>query len=266
MSRSGPNPQRFLGKTVMITGAANGLGAAQSRRFAKEGASVVLSDIDASGMASLKTELDALGVEVMSLEFDVSSEQAWQQAAEQITARFGQLDALVNNAGVSIQRTFSNCTMADWDKTIAVNQTGVFLGIKHGAALMTRGGAIVNISSAAGMTGYFSAAYTASKWAVRGMTKSAAMEFADAGIRVNSIHPGFVRTPMTDRAKDRADAFTAVVPAGRMGEADEVADAVLFLCSTESSFITGAELAVDGGTVAGGGIQKVAQSLGIYDH
>lgn len=266
MSASEPNRrQRFLGKTVMITGAANGLGAAQSRRFAEEGAALVIGDIDAAGLKSLASELAALGVDVLSIDLDVASENAWLDAAKQIKERFGNLDVLVNNAGISIQRTFSNCTLAEWEKTIAVNQTGVFLGIKYGAPLMNHGGAIVNISSAAGMTGYFSAAYTASKWAVRGMTKSAAMEFANAGIRVNSIHPGFVRTPMTDRARDRVNAFTAVVPAGRMAEANEVADAVLFLSSSESSFITGAELAVDGGTVAGGGFQKVAQSLAIYD-
>lgn len=257
---------RFEGKVVFITGAASGLGAVQALRFAEEGASaLVLGDINLAGLEATAKQLAQTGAQVQTLALDVSQERDWLAALDAVRSRFGALHVLVNNAGVSIQRTFSSCTLDDWNQTIAVNQTGVFLGIKHGAILLKEsgGGAIVNISSAAGMTGYFSAAYAASKWAVRGMTKSAAMEFAGANIRVNSVHPGFIWTPMTERVKDRVNEFRFVIPADRIGEATEVADAVLFLAGDESRYIRGAELAVDGGVVAGGGLHRVAKNLGI---
>jgi 3alpha(or 20beta)-hydroxysteroid dehydrogenase len=258
--------KRFENKVVLVTGAASGLGAAQALRFAQEGArSVVLADIEQDRVNAISQQVEQAGAEGLAVALDVSQEQAWLDALEAIERRLGTLDVIVNNAGISIQRTFATCTLEEWNRTIAVNQTGVFLGIKYGAAFLKQhgGGAIVNISSAAGMTGYFSAAYAASKWAVRGMTKSAAMEYADANIRVNSVHPGFVWTPMTEPVKDRVNEFRTVIPADRIGEANEVADAVLFLASDEASYINGAELAVDGGLVAGGGLQRVAKQLGI---
>ncbi len=257
---------RFAGKIVLITGGANGLGAAQAMRFAEQRAfGVVLADIDEAALDKTAQAVRASGARVLSLTLDVADEAAWMQALAAVKNKFGRLDVLVNNAGVSIQRTFADCTLAEWDKTIAVNQTGVFLGLKHGGALLREsgGGAIVNISSAAGMTGYFSAAYAASKWAVRGMTKSAAMEFADWNIRVNSVHPGMVWSAMTERVRERVEGFTPVIPQDRIGDAREVADAVLFLASDEASYITGAELSVDGGIVAGGGLRRVAKDLEI---
>lgn len=258
--------KRFEGKVILVTGAANGLGAMQAQRFAQEGArAVVLADIDRAGLdRTLKLVTDA-GAQAQTIDLDVSLEPAWLAALDAIRERFGTLHVIVNNAGISIQRTFTSCTLDEWNRTIAVNQTGVFLGIKHGANFLREsgGGAIVNISSAAGMTGYFSAAYAASKWAVRGMTKSAAMEFASANIRINSVHPGFIWTQMTEPVKDRVNGFRAVIPTDRIGDAVEVAEAVLFLASDASSYITGAELAVDGGLTAGGGLQQVAKNLGI---
>jgi 3alpha(or 20beta)-hydroxysteroid dehydrogenase len=258
--------KRFEGKVVLVTGAANGLGAMQAQRFAEEGArAVVLADIDPAGLDKAARLVIAAGAQAEALILDVAQESAWLAAIDAIKKRFGTLHVIVNNAGISIQRTFDNCTLDEWNRTIAVNQTGVFLGIKHGARFLREqgGGAIVNISSAAGMTGYFSAAYAASKWAVRGMTKSAAMEYAAAGIRINSVHPGFIWSPMTEPVKDRVNGFLAVIPTDRIGDASEVADAVLFLASDSASYITGAELAVDGGLTAGGGLQQVAKNLGI---
>jgi 3alpha(or 20beta)-hydroxysteroid dehydrogenase len=258
--------KRFEGKVILVTGAANGLGAMQAQRFAEEGArAVVLADIDRPGLDRVLRLVTEAGAQAQTVDLDVSQEPAWLAAIEAIKERFGTLHVIVNNAGISIQRTFSNCSLDEWNRTIAVNQTGVFLGIKHGGNFLREngGGAIVNISSAAGMTGYFSAAYAASKWAVRGMTKSAAMEFADAGIRVNSVHPGFIWTPMTEAVKDRINGFLPVIPSDRIGEASEVADAVLFLASDAASYITGAELTVDGGLIAGGGLQQVAKNMGI---
>lgn len=257
--------KRFEGKVVLITGSASGLGAMQALRFAQEGASVVLADIDRDGLEKVAYQVKETGADAEPVLLDVTQESQWIAVLDAARARFGKLDVLVNNAGISIQRTFASCTLDDWNRTIAVNQTGVFLGLKYGGASLARtgGGAIVNMSSAAGMTGYFSAAYAASKWAVRGMTKSAALEFAGANIRVNSVHPGFVWTPMTEPVKDRVHEFTSMIPAERVGEAHEVADAVLFLSSDESRYITGAELAIDGGLTAGGGLQRVAKNLGI---
>ncbi len=258
--------KRFEGKVVLVTGAANGLGAMQAQRFAEEGAhAVILADIDSAGLDKVAQQVMQAGAQAETLILDVAQESDWLTAIDAIRKRFGMLHVIVNNAGISIQRTFDTCTLDEWNRTIAVNQTGVFLGIKYGAAFLREngGGAIVNISSAAGMTGYFSAAYAASKWAVRGMTKSAAMEYAGANIRINSVHPGFIWSPMTEPVKDRVNGFRAVIPTDRIGEASEVADAVLFLTSDASSYITGAELAVDGGLTAGGGLKQVAKNLGI---
>lgn len=259
--------RRFEDKVVLVTGAANGLGAMQAMRFAQEGArAVVLADVDRNGLERTAEQVSEAGAQALSVVMDVSCEPEWLALGDSIKAQFGHLHVLVNNAGISIQRTFANCTLQEWNQTIAVNQTGVFLGLKHGGLLIkgSGGGAIVNISSAAGMTGYFSAAYAASKWAVRGMTKSAAAEYAGANIRVNSVHPGFVWTPMTEPVKDRVNAFKAVIPADRIGDAIEVAETVLFLASDDARYVTGAEIAVDGGLVASGGLHQVARNLGVF--
>lgn len=259
--------KRFEGKVVLVTGAGSGLGAMQAVRFAQEGArAVIVTDIDRSGLQETGAQVRQAGAQSHEMVLDVSREPDWLDAMEAVRRTCNTLDVLVNNAGISIQRTFSTCTLEEWNRIIAVNQTGVFLGIKHGAALLADngGGAIVNISSAAGMTGYFSAAYAASKWAVRGMTKSAASEFASAGIRVNSVHPGFITTPMTSPVMDRVNEFRTVIPADRIGEPGEVADAVLYLASDEARYVTGAELAVDGGLVAGSGLNQIARKLGIF--
>ena len=241
----------LAGKVALITGGARGQGAAEGRMFTDAGATVVLADvIDADGAATA----DALGAQYVHL--DVASEEEWETVVADIVATHGRLDILVNNAGIFRAAQLVKETVAQWEQVLAINQTGVFLGMRTGAQAMIaagNGGSIVNISSVAGLTGQFgSMSYSASKWAVRGMTKVAAKELGRYGIRVNSIHPGLIETPMT------AD-FPAVVneekrrknerltPLGRLGTADDIASMALFLAGDGSSYCTGQEFVVDGG-------------------
>ena len=239
------------GKVALITGGAHGQGAAEGRLFAAEGAKVVLADVaDADG----KEVAGEVGGQYHHL--DVASEEEWQTVVADIVATHGRLDILVNNAGIFRNNRIVDETTAQWDQVIAVNQTGVFLGMRAaGKAMMDagNGGAIVNISSVAGLEGLFgSVSYTASKWAVRGMTKVAAKEFGRYGIRVNSIHPGFIATDMTagfpamvDEEKNRR--LLKTVPLGRVGVPEDIARVALFLVTDASGYCTGQEFVVDGG-------------------
>jgi NAD(P)-dependent dehydrogenase (short-subunit alcohol dehydrogenase family) len=245
---------RLAGKVALITGAASGMGQSEAIIFAKEGAKVVVADV-------LETEgrrvADSLGGAGHFVHLDVTSEPAWQKAIEAARKDFGKLDVLVNNAGIS--GTFDPDTLSTsaWDRLMDVNAKGVFLGMKHAIPMMEEagGGAIVNISSVSGFVGQkgIHMAYNASKGAVRLMTKSAAVQYARSGIRVNSVHPGVL--PAMRSSKATADpAFRekmlAGVPMRREGRVEEVAYAVLFLASDEASYITGTELVVDGGWLA----------------
>jgi 3(or 17)beta-hydroxysteroid dehydrogenase len=245
---------RLAGKVALITGAASGMGQSEAIIFAKEGAKVVVADV-------LETEgrrvADSLGGAGRFVHLDVTSEPAWQKAIEAARKDFGKLDVLVNNAGIS--GTFDPDTLSTsaWDRLMDVNAKGVFLGMKHAIPMMEEagGGAIVNISSVSGFVGQkgIHMAYNASKGAVRLMTKSAAVQYARSGIRVNSVHPGVL--PAMRSSKATADpAFRekmlAGVPMRREGRVEEVAYAVLFLASDEASYITGTELVVDGGWLA----------------
>jgi 3alpha(or 20beta)-hydroxysteroid dehydrogenase len=239
------------GKVALITGGAHGQGAAEGRLFAAEGAKVVLADVaDADG----KEVAGEIGGQYLHL--DVASEEEWATVVGDIVATHGRLDILVNNAGIFRNGRIVDETTAQWDQVIAINQTGVFLGMRAGGRAMIdagNGGAMVNISSVAGLEGIFgSVAYTASKWAVRGITKVAAKEFGRYGIRVNSIHPGFIATDMTaefpamvDEEKNRR--LLKTVPLGRIGTADDIARVALFLVSDASGYCTGQEFVVDGG-------------------
>lgn len=235
------------GKVAIITGAARGQGEAEARLFVAEGAKVVLTDLSAEG-ARLAEQL---GDRAIFVEHDVSDGDAWDDVVRKGIAAFGRIDVLVNNAGIYVPRPVQDTDAALMDRHYRVNQLGVFLGMKAVVGAMTAagGGSIVNISSQAGLSGHPGmVAYTSTKWAVRGMTKSAAADLASLKIRVNSVHPGVIDTPMLDgNSAETLASFAAAIPLGRFGTADEVASLVAFLASDAASYITGSEVGVTGG-------------------
>ncbi len=236
------------GKVALVTGAARGIGAAIARLFHAEGAYVLLADLDETGGAVLAVEL---GERAAFQRLDVTQEGDWAAALAVTLARWGHLDVLVNNAGIIGRKTLLETEVADMEAHFRVNQLGVFLGMKAAAPALERagGGAIVNLSSTAGLVarpGTF--AYSATKWAVRGMTKAAAAELGPLGIRVNSIHPGIIETAMTaDYSEESKRAALAGIPLKRMGSVEDVARLALHLASAASSYSTGCEFIVDGG-------------------
>lgn len=218
--------------TAIVTGAAGGIGSAVCRRLAADGFRVIAADLDGP------------------YRLDVTSEHDWQELARFTTAEFGRLDVLVSCAGIVHRSPVASHSLAAWDKVMAVNVTGTFLGARSAVPLMaeTGGGSIVNVSSTAGMQGIANlAAYTASKFAVRGLTKSLALELAPQNIRVNSVHPGSVHTAMTQGFED----IENTIPLGRLAEAEEVAELIAFLASARSAYSTGSEFVIDGGDTAG---------------
>ncbi len=248
---------RLDGKVALISGAARGMGNATARAFAREGAKVVVTDlVDEEGEAFVKE----LGDAAIYRHLDVTKEDEWQAAVEAATNTFGHLNVLVNNAGTVIPSMMRDLSLEHYRVVTEVNQTGVFLGMKSATAAMEAagGGSMINISSIDGMIGMdLVFAYVASKWAVRGMTKAAALELAPIGIRVNSIHPGFIHTQLgnanpTEESKASLDRYSARrVPLGRTGEPEDIANLALFLASDESAFSTGSEFVADGGFLAG---------------
>lgn len=237
---------RLHGKVALVTGAASGIGRAVSELFVKEGAMVVASDIASPAQAYSN------GIETLRL--DVTSELDWAAAVDAIVRSHGRLDVLVNNAGIIAYEPLHALGMNAWMKMIAVDQTGVFLGMREAVRFMRtrKAGSIVNISSIWGSAAVAGAhAYHAAKGAVRNMTKNAAMTYVADGIRVNSVHPGFIDTPLTQaQAADLNDAVIAATPMKRGGRPIEVAYGCLFLASEEASYVTGAELVIDGGYLA----------------
>ncbi len=244
---------RLANKVAVITGAAQGMGAAHARRFVAEGAKVVLTDINEKAGAALAKEL---GPNAIFISHDVTKLASWSDVIRIGEAKFGTINVLVNNAGIigEIQKT-QEITESNYMNVIAINQHGVYYGMKAVLPSMIKagGGSIVNISSIAGMIACHGApniAYVASKFAVRGMTKFVATEYGKYNIRVNSVHPGFIKTPMMVAATDQEGAgATAMIPLGRMAEPDEVSQLVAFLASDESSFITAEEHVIDGGMI-----------------
>lgn len=252
---------RVEGKVALITGGAKGIGAATARLLLEEGAKVVLTDIDDAGRA-VAEELDSTGTRIHFLRRDVTDEAQWTEVVEQTVSTFGRLDILVNNAGVASTANVEDETLERWRWLQSINLDAVFLGTKAAIATMklTGGGSIVNLSSIEGIVGDPSLpAYNASKGGVRIFTKSSALHCAKAGygIRVNSVHPGYIWTPMVEAvAAEGGDidagraALTDLHPIGRLGTAEDIAYAILYLASDESSFVTGSELVIDGGYTA----------------
>src|SRR5271156_718453 len=236
---------RVDGKVALISGGARGMGAAHARMLVSEGAKVVIGDIlDDEG----KALADEIGEAARYVHLDVTQPDQWDAAVATATSEFGKLNVLVNTAGPVARGKLKNFDLGKWQKVIDVNLTGTFLGMRVAVEPMIAagGGSIINVSSIEGLRGAVMVhPYVASKWAVRGLSKSAALELAPHNIRVNSIHPGFIRTPMTKHFPD--DMVT--VPLGRPGVSDEVATFVVFLASDESSYATGAEFVMDGGLV-----------------
>lgn len=253
-----PDPQRdarLAGKVALITGGSRGMGAAESRLFVEHGAKVTIADVrDAEG-ESLAAEL---GPAASYVHLDVSDENAWAAGVDSALRTFGGLDILVNNAGIASVAPIVDMTTKEYLRVIGVNQVGVFLGMRAAIPVMTKTGraSIINVSSIEGIGANPGAvAYSASKFAVRGMTKVAAIELAPLGIRVNSIHPGGVYTPMlTGVGRNEIDAMVESIPMRRLGNPEEIAALALFLASDESSYCTGSEFVADGGALTGTGI------------
>ena len=247
---------RLEGKVALITGAAHGMGAEHARLFAREGAKVAIADIRENDARSVESEINEAGGDAMVIALNVTQENQWKQAVAAVVANFGKLDILVNNAGISGSGEKDLSDTDAWDRLLEINAKSVFLGMKHAIPEMVKvgGGAIVNISSTSGLVGQeaIHSGYNASKGAIRLVTKAAAVQHAKSGIRVNSVHPGMMPPMLTSFQKGdpNREAMNAEVPMGREGEPIEVSDAVLFLASDEASYITGAELVVDGGFTA----------------
>jgi NAD(P)-dependent dehydrogenase (short-subunit alcohol dehydrogenase family) len=247
---------RLDNKVAIVTGAGSGMGREEALLLAKEGAKVVATDINEAAVQAVVKEIKANGGEAISFAHNVVSEEEWIKVVEDTIQSFGKVDVLVNNAGISLAAGLLDTTIEQWNKVININLTSIFLGMKHVIPHMqiNKGGSIVNISSIAGLTGSSGAgAYTASKGGVRMLSKAAAVDYGKDNIRVNSVHPGFIETPMSAEFVNNDQMlqwFLSQTALPRVGQASEVAEAVLFLASDASAYITGVELPVDGGVTA----------------
>lgn len=244
---SNENTRRPAGKVVVVTGAARGQGAAEAEALTRAGARVVATDVRPEGDCR---------------QLDVSGESDWAALAAELKESYGEIHGLVNNAGIIRRERLGEVRPEDFTQVQAVNTTGPLLGIQHLAPLMPPGSSIVNVGSSAALTGYYPVAYTVSKWALRGVSKIAAMELGPWGIRVNTVHPGYIETEMTAAATPAFRETTIrETPLGRSGTVDDIAPLVVFLLSDESSFITGAEIPVDGGLTAHGGVKSISDAM-----
>ena len=248
---------RLEGKVAIVSGGARGMGAAEAKLFASEGAKVVIGDVLEDEGRKVEAEINETGGDAVFIPLDVVSESDWQRAVSTTVERFGKLDILVNNAGIAVWGVLEDTTNEDWDRVMDVNAKGVFLGTKAAIPEMRKagGGSIINISSVSGLIGQESVqpVYNASKGAVRIFTKAAALQYAKEGIRVNSVHPGSVNTKMiADRinSPEGRERSRSITPLGRVAEPIEIAYGVLYLASDEASFVTGSELVIDGGFTA----------------
>ncbi len=245
---------RLDGKVALITGASRGQGETEARLFAQEGARVVLTDVLVDQGQLVANSICAGGGEAMFLQLDVSNPDEWNEVVRHTVQTYNRLDILVNNAGIAQRGGIEDTSVEDWDRVMEINTKGVFLGMKYAipAMLQNAGGSVINISSTSGIVGFpGGAAYHSAKGAVRLLTKATAAEYAKQGVRVNSLHPGIIETPMTDNmAPERSALLLDRTPMGRKGKPIEIAYGALFLASDESSFMTGSELVIDGGMTA----------------
>ncbi|WP_433945089.1 SDR family NAD(P)-dependent oxidoreductase [Paenibacillus sp. SN-8-1] len=247
---------RLTNKVTIVTGAGSGMGREEALLLATEGATVVATDINEAAVQAVVKEIRENGGKAAAYAHNVTLEEDWRHVVEDAIKSFGKVDVLVNNAGVSLAVGLLDTTMEQWNKVISINLTSTFLGMKYVVPHMieNNGGSIINISSIAGLTGSSGAgAYTASKGGVRMLSKAAAVDFGKHNIRVNSVHPGFIETPMSSdfvHNEQMLKWFLSQTALPRVGQASEVAQAVLFLASDESAYITGIELPVDGGVTA----------------
>ena len=248
---------RLQGKIALISGGARGMGAVEARLFAKEGAKITIGDVLEDEGRKLEAEINATGGVALFMRLDVTHEADWQKAVQATVNRFGKLDVLVNNAGISGRGRVEDTAVEEWDRVMDVNAKGVFLGTKVAIPAMRQGGggSIINISSQLGLVGtdHSSPQYQASKGAVRLLTKATAIQYAQEGIRANSVHPGPIVTPMTEAARadpERYQLMLSRVPLGCYGQPEDVAYGVLYLASDEARWVTGSELVIDGGWTA----------------
>ena len=239
----------LTGKVVVVTGAARGQGAAEAEALARAGATVIATDVHPGGVDDCR-------------KLDVAAEADWAALAAELRDTYGHVHGLVNNAGVIRRDRLGDVRPDDFAYVQSVNTTGPLLGIQHLAPLMPPGSSIVNVGSSAALTAYYPVAYTASKWALRGVSKIAATELGPRGIRVNTVHPGYIETEMTAAATPAfREAMFRETPLGRSGTVDDIAPLVVFLLSDASSFITGAEIPVDGGLTVHGGVKSISDAM-----
>ncbi|HEX4977069.1 MAG TPA: glucose 1-dehydrogenase [Nocardioides sp.] len=247
---------RLEGRVALVTGAASGIGKATAKRLADEGAAVLVTDIQVEAGEATVAELREQGARAAFARHDVTSEADWQAVVEAAVSEFGSLDILVNNAGMGDIKPIEETTVEDWQRTVDIDQLGVFLGMKVAAEALKKSGhgSVINVSSIFGTSGGFgvSPAYHAAKGAVRTLTKNVALHWATEGVRVNSIHPGFIATPILEQSRNTPiwDGMIDLTPMARLGKPEEIAAGVAFLASDDASFVTGLELYVDGGYIA----------------
>lgn len=238
---------RLSGKIAVITGGASGIGASMAKLFTEQGATVIAADVNEKALAEISKENGIDG-----LKLDITSETGWEDFIKQVKDKHGRIDILINNAGVTSEKPIQDIDYKDWEFLSKINGFGTMMGMKYVGALMQeqKSGSIVNLSSVTAQVGMGLNSYSASKGSVRAITKAAAAEFGRSGVRVNAVFPGVIETPMTanlSSSSDQLKQINAMTPMGRLGKPEEVANAILFLASDEASFITGAELVIDGG-------------------